>query len=97
MHQKPRGSRLATAGFTDDTERFTLGDRERYIVDRAHRLARAEQIAAHREMFGQTIDLEQWLRGAAPVLDRLEQFDRWGDLAHRGTSSGYPWRCAFRR
>ena len=49
---------------------------ERHIIDRAHRLARAEQLAAHREMFGQPVDLQQRLRRAAAILDRLEHVDR---------------------
>jgi len=54
---------------------FTLGDRERHVIHRAHRLALAEEIAAHREMFRQAIDLQQRLRGAAAILDRLKHIE----------------------
>ena len=75
VHQQPRGGRLAAAGFADDPDGFALGDGERDIVDRAHGFAGAEQIAAHREMFGQAVDLQQRLRRAADVRDRFQQFD----------------------
>ena len=56
------------------------------IVDRSHRLARAEKIAAHWKMLGETFDFKQRLRGAADILDRFEQFDRAAYLGH-GLSS----------
>jgi hypothetical protein len=93
---KARGGRLAAAGFADDPDGFTLGDVERHVIDRAHRLALAEQLAAHGKMFCQSIDLQQRLRGAAAILDRLKQFDRCAGFIH-GVNSGCPWRCACRR
>ena len=72
VHQQPRGGRLAAAGFADDADGFALGDGEGNIIDRAHGFAGAEQIAAHREMLGQAGDLQQRLRRAADVLDRLQ-------------------------
>ena len=35
----------------------------------------AEQIAAHREMLCQSVDLQQRLRRAADILDLLQHFD----------------------
>src|SRR3974390_256330 len=82
MHQQPRGGRLAAAGFADDPDCFAFPDRKRNVIDRPHRLARAEEIAAHRKMLGETLDLEQRLRSAAAIFDRLKRFDGWGDLTH---------------
>jgi hypothetical protein len=72
VHQEARGGRLAAAGLADDTDGFALGDGEGNIIDRADGLAGAEQIAPHREMLGQANDLQQRLRRAADVLDRLQ-------------------------
>jgi hypothetical protein len=72
VHQKPRGGRLAAAGFADDADGLALGDGKGNIIDRAHGLARTEQIAPHREMLCQAGDLQQRLRRAADVRDRLQ-------------------------
>ena len=83
VHQQPRGGRLAAAGFADDADGLALGDRERHVVDRAHGLARAEQIAAHRKMLGQAVDLQQRLRRAAddprsaPAYRSVERSRSW--------------------
>jgi hypothetical protein len=52
--------------------RFIRCIKSRAVIDRAHGFAGAEQIAAHREMFGQASDLQQRLRRAADVRDRLQ-------------------------
>ena len=72
VHQQPCGGRLAAAGFADDADGFALGDGEGDIIDRAHGLAGAEQIAAHRKMLCEASHLQQRLRRAADVLDRLQ-------------------------
>ena len=95
MHQQPRRGRLAAAGFADDADGLALGDRERDVIDRAHRLARAEQAAADREMLGQADDLQQRLRLAADILDADQGVLLIVSLIV--VSSGCPWRCACRR
>jgi hypothetical protein len=75
VHQQPRGGGLAAAGLADDADGFALGDRERDVIDRAHGLALGKQIAAHRKMFCQAVDLQQRLRRAADILDPFQRFD----------------------
>jgi hypothetical protein len=87
---------LPQPDIADDPDRFALGNRERHVIHRAHRLALAEEIAAHRKMFCQAIDLQQRLRGAAAIFDRLKHIDRDSCLVH-GINSVCPWRCACRR
>jgi hypothetical protein len=95
VHQEPRRGRLAATGFADDADGLALHHRKGDVVDRAHGLARAEEIAADGEVFCQALDLEQRLRRAAAVLDRLKHVCGQG-FAH-ALNSGYPWRCAGRR
>ena len=74
MHEKTRGGRFAAAGLADNADGLALEHRERHVIDRAHGLARAEEVAAQRKMLGQPFHLEQRLRHAA-ALDGLEYFD----------------------